>query len=189
MAQDSGHSFEYWFNNCAQLSGQAALHACNQALLINPHDSTTWTNRGQELFQQGQYQAALISNHYALLLKPDFSLGLANQCGILSALGQYSKALEACDLSLIGDGEWGFKGVCLAWNNRGAVLFNLGRYHDALRSYERVLAINPHDQTAIQGCQRIHRMAPNHRPELSPPKTLVISLKWIMTTLLPHINH
>ena len=151
VSSKSSHTFDYWFDACAQLSGVQALHACNQALTINPHNPAIWINQGQELFNQGRYQAALISNQYALILKPNFSLGLANQCGILSALGYYPQALTACEISLDGDGEWGVKGENLAWNNRGEVLFNLGRYQEAISSFDRVLNRDPFDQTAING--------------------------------------
>ena len=121
--QDVDHSFVHWSHNCAQLSGSDAIYACNQALLLNPNDSDTWTNRGQKLFKQGKYQEALTSNQYALLIKPDFSLALANQCVILATLGRYNEALSACDLAFMGDEVWGTQGESLAWNNRGEVLF------------------------------------------------------------------
>ena len=187
---ESDHTFDYWFDYCVQLSGQEALHACNQALLINPHDSATWTNRGQELFQLGQYKAALASNHYALLLKPDYSLGLANQCGILSTLGQYPEALAACDLSLVGDGKWGAKGACQAWNNRGEVLLNLGRYREALGSYERVLSMHPHDPVALEGRQLALRAleGPGHSQTLRSPKGRLPWQQRFVLTVLPFMT-
>ena len=153
IVQDRDHSSAHWSHNCAQLSGPDAVYACNQALLLNPHDSATWTNRGQEFFKQGKYQEALTSNQYALLIKPDFSLALANQCGILAILGRYDEALSACDLAFMGDGVWGTQGECLAWNNRGEVLFHLGNYQEALNSFDRVLKQYPHNSMALQGRQ------------------------------------
>jgi tetratricopeptide (TPR) repeat protein len=33
-------------------------------------------------------------------------------------------------------------------NNKGVALYDLGKYHDAILSYDKVLALNPHDVDA-----------------------------------------
>jgi len=166
--------FLHWFKQCEHLQGQAALMACEQALKINPHIAATWINHGQKLFGFGQYTKALASFDAALFLKPDYSLGLANRCGLLSVLGRYSEALDACDMALIGDQQWGFSGQVLAWNNRGDTLIKLERYEEALASFQKSLAIDPNDAAAQQYrhvvLQKLHRQNsdPPKFPDLAP---------------------
>jgi tetratricopeptide (TPR) repeat protein len=167
-------AFLYWFKQCEQLQGQDALVACEQALKINPHVAAAWVNHGQKLSDFGQYAKALISFDNALLLKPDYSLGLANRCGILSVLGQYTEALDSCDMALLGDQQWGFNGQILAWNNRGDALVKMGRYEEALASFQKSLAIDPDDIAAQQYCQvvleKLHKQDPAqpHFPRFDP---------------------
>lgn len=149
-SQTSKQAFLYWFKQCERLQGQDALSSCEQAIKINPHVAATWINHGQKLFGFGQYSQALISFDNALLLKPDYSLGLANRCGILSVLGENTKALDACEMALLGDQQWGTSGQVLAWNNRGNALLKMERYEEALASFQKSLAIDPDDAEAQQ---------------------------------------
>lgn len=164
----------YWFKQCEHLQGQDALTSCEQALKINPHVAATWINHGQKLFDFGQYSKALISFENALLLKPDYSLGLANRCGILSVLGQYADALDSCDMALLGDQQWGFSGQILAWNNRGDALLRMGRYEEALMSFQKSLAIDPDDVAAQQYrhvvLENLHKQSSTqpHFPDIGP---------------------
>lgn len=160
--------FLYWFKQCEHLQGQHALAACEQALKLNPHVAATWINHGQKLFDFRQYAKALTSFDNALLIKPDYSLGLANRCGILSVLGRYPEALDSCDMALLGDQQWGFSGQVLAWNNRGETLVKLKRYEEALASFQKSLAIDPHDVAAQQYRHVVLKKLNRH--DSSPPK-------------------
>ncbi|MEL6333675.1 MAG: tetratricopeptide repeat protein [Cyanobacteria bacterium J06636_28] len=118
-----------------------------QATLL---DATLWNNLGQQLFTQKHYPEALLAYNHALIIQPEYSLVLANRCGVLSQLGEYYQALESCDLALEINNQWGAQGSALGWDNRGNALFNLDRYHEALRSFEQALLLNPNYQNALR---------------------------------------
>ncbi len=157
---------------CQILSGEDGIDACNLAIKFYPDNDTLWNNRGEKLFSLGRYDEALTSYNHALLISPEYSLVLANRCGVLSQLEKYSQALTSCKFALNGDQRWGKIGEALAWNNQGDVLFNLGRYQESLRSFDRALAIFPNNQSIRHNrelvIQQLGLIGGNHPLPLSP---------------------
>lgn len=129
--------------SCSTLTGEQGIEACNMAIYLNPDNVILWNNRGEKLFSLGRYFEALSSYNHALLIDSESSLVLANRCGVLSQLERHLEALKSCDLALKGNQEWGKSGEVLVWNNKGNALFNLGRYEEALVSFNTGISINP----------------------------------------------
>ncbi len=143
------YNLHLWSLYCKLKNGEVGIHACNCAIAANPENAINWNNLGQKQFRLGNYEEALNSYNHGLLIEMDSSLILANRCGTLSMLNRFSEALASCDLALEGNGRWGFTGEALGWDNRGDALFNLGRYQEALVSFERAIKLNPDYKNAI----------------------------------------
>jgi tetratricopeptide (TPR) repeat protein len=131
-------------DQCYQLSGQAAIDACDRALAINPEDAILWTNRGVILHEQlGQTAEALDSHAQAIALAPDYSLALYNYCVVLMALERYEEAIASCAQALQGDGRWGQANPAKTWMNQGVALRRLRRYNEALEACDRAIELAP----------------------------------------------
>ena len=52
-------------------------------------------------------------------------------------------ALQDCDRALLNNSHWGSDGEALAWDNKGNILFYLGRYQESLDAFNHALAANP----------------------------------------------
>ncbi len=129
-----------------------ALESYNKALALAPNDAALWTAQGRILGQLGRYREAVASHRWAVTLSPNSSPALTNLCASLNRLNQegaseqaaggYQEALETCEKALReGDGRWQEDGPAFAWAETGNALVGLGRYAEALSSFERSLAL------------------------------------------------
>ncbi|MFB2891739.1 tetratricopeptide repeat protein [Aerosakkonemataceae cyanobacterium BLCC-F50] len=123
-----------------------AIATYEQALAINPNNSTSWTNQGILLEKLGQDEKALDSYNRAVKINPKSSLAQVNRCAVFNRLNNYKEALEACEIAVAGDGSWGERNAAYAWNQRSSALIGLKQYQEALDAAER--AININDQFA-----------------------------------------
>lgn len=159
LANDSsGNSigiFELFQNNLSDkekknhliCSLEMATKLYERALAVEPNNETLWLEQGLILEQLGKYEKALISYEKTNSLLPNYSLALGHKCAVLVQLEKYDPALEACELALQGDNNWGRKGenigVAYGWTQKSAALIGLGQYEDALAAAERAIAIAP----------------------------------------------
>ena len=129
--------------NCFFYKGDYGVLACEQLVKSTPNDPEAWNNLGYKYYFVEEYQKALFSYQQALNLNPKYSLAWTNLCGLLSNIESYDLALQACDRALLNNSYWGSDGEALAWDNKGNILFYLGRYQESLDAFNHALAANP----------------------------------------------
>lgn len=134
--------------SCTSSDGIDGILLCQQLVKATPSDPESWNYLGYKYYDFQKYKEALFAYGQALSLNPKYSLALANICGLLSQIRSYHLALKACDRALENDSSWGFEGKALALDNKGKVLFNLGRYQQSLDAFDSAIAANPNYKNA-----------------------------------------
>jgi tetratricopeptide (TPR) repeat protein len=89
-------------NCCQTLSGDAAIAACDEAILKDPKSAALFNNRGFEYRNKGDADRALTDFNKALELNPKYAIALNNRANVYRdrgdtgrALADYSSAIES----------------------------------------------------------------------------------------------
>ena len=97
----SGAALADALHDCARLSGDAAIQACDQAIRQNPRDAVSYANRGVEYRNKGDLDRALADFTKAIAIDPKFAVAYNNRGLVFRekgdidrALADYSKAIE-----------------------------------------------------------------------------------------------
>lgn len=129
---------------CAELSGQAALDACNMSIALMPADllpsesAQVFMNRGIILGELGRTEEALKSFQQAKRLEPAnakiyYNIGIA-----MDTLGYTSKALRNYRKSVKLDPTF-----AEAWGNLGAGAYDLGKYKKSINAFAKAQKFAP----------------------------------------------
>ena len=146
-----------WYNRGNVLTEldryEDALISFDKALEIDPDFSEAWYYHGAALVHLGRYDEAVVSYDKAHKLNPEYSVPWYISSGLLGNLGQRDRAVTSFDdqiksLEILLKND---PNCYPAWLNRGVLLAILGRYEDALASYDKVLEIDPNNEAARQG--------------------------------------
>lgn len=134
-------------------SYEDAMTSCEKALQVNGNwrnssPANAWHNRSIALQKMSRLPEALTSLERATTLNPNFSLAFSSTCGVLTSLQRYDEAVQACDLAIKTDGDWGKASAAVAWSNKAEALIFLGKKKDAVAAYEYALKINPKDSVS-----------------------------------------
>jgi tetratricopeptide (TPR) repeat protein len=132
--------------------------------------------RGDELYENGQYEEAIQAYDKAIEEDPDSSEAYNNKCSALHEIGKYEESIQACDkaielnpnfnesynwkgssLKLIGHYEEALgafnQSIKLnsksssSYNEKGLVLFQMGKYEEAIAAFDGFIKINSKDST------------------------------------------
>mmetsp|Transcript_21462 Transcript_21462/g.53555 ORF Transcript_21462/g.53555 Transcript_21462/m.53555 type:complete len:470 (+) Transcript_21462:22-1431(+) len=97
-----------------------------------------WKARGNAAFKEGRYQAAV--EHFTSAIGCDATNAVlfSNRSGAHASLGAYAEALADAEKAISLRPDWS-KG----YSRKGAALYGLGRYLDALHAYDRGLEVEP----------------------------------------------
>src|SRR5262249_20189751 len=76
----SSAAFADALQDCAKLSGDAAIQACDQAIRQNPRDAVSYGNRGVEYRNKGDLDRAIADFTKAIEINPKF-VGAYNNRG------------------------------------------------------------------------------------------------------------
>ena len=132
---------------------QSALASYDRALELKPAFSEAFHARGVSLMTLRRFPEALASFNRAIALNPEFAEAFVNRGNLLHdhllqtepAVSDYNRAIQlAPDLPE----------VC---GSLGTALSRLKRYDEAIRSFDRALAINP-DQKYLVGLRQHVKM-------------------------------
>ena len=130
---------------------EAANTAYNKTLKMQPNNAEVWNRKGKALYKLELYPEALAAQNKAVRLKPDYIQARSDRGIALIGLGKYPEALEAFNQAQEVDPL-----DPTLWQNKALVLQYLGRtqesirlYQEALEAYERVIAENPENITAL----------------------------------------
>jgi tetratricopeptide (TPR) repeat protein len=120
-----------------------ALADLNQALTLDPSSAWTLANRGITYRLMKCYEDALADLNQALTLDPSSAWTLANRGAIYRYLGDHDKAIEDLENAVqIGSDE-------ISWNNYGLELSYVGRYAEAMQSYQKGLDKEPDNHYSL----------------------------------------
>lgn len=117
-----------------------AITLYDQALEIDPNESSAHYNKGIALRRLEKYEEAITSYDVALDINPEYASAHYNKGIALNELKRYEEALASFNKSLEIDPH-----DTRAHNNKGISLSKLGQYNEALASFNKALEIDPHD--------------------------------------------
>ena len=104
-----------------------------------PSNISRWNEKGKELASQGDFPKALEAFNKALEIDPQNCVTWNNKGVTFGLKKDYNRAYEAFSTAI----RYGCDNDAAIWCNRGLALHNLGRFDEALASYERALIIKP----------------------------------------------
>jgi tetratricopeptide (TPR) repeat protein len=114
---------------------------------VNVADASEWTDKGDALYYQGQYDEAIEAYDEAIRLNPYFAEAWTGKGYVLVVLGRCSEGLQICERAIELDPNF-----ATAWINKANALVCLGRYDEALRSSEKAIELDPNSANAW-GCK------------------------------------
>ncbi|MGB8699293.1 MAG: tetratricopeptide repeat protein [Thermosynechococcaceae cyanobacterium] len=112
-----------------------AVASYDKALTLQPNYPEAWNNRGRALKELGLLQEAIDSYGKALALKPDFDEAETNRALAQQALNEQPQDNRVYDTVLDLNLDY-----LEAWFHKANSLVYLGRYEEAIASYNKVLA-------------------------------------------------
>jgi len=117
----------------------AKIASMEQNVLANPKDAHNWTDLGNLYFDTGQSRKAASAYERSLALAPDNADVLTDLGIMYRELGEYDKAVTSFRrASSVNPRHEN------AMFNEGVVLyFDLKRKDDAMKAWQRLLAVNP----------------------------------------------
>lgn len=113
------------------------------AIMLNPKSANLWMNKGDSLSKQGRIEESIKSFDNALKLDTNNSRALSLKAKLLINQRKYEEALECLDKATQKTNEK------VLWNDKGVALAALGRYQEAIQSYENALKIDPNDGVSL----------------------------------------
>jgi tetratricopeptide (TPR) repeat protein len=136
--------------DCFEKSGEVAIRACSEAIVLNPRDAVSYINRGFEYLQKGDYVRSVGDYSKAIELDSRSPDAYQGRAWAYLRSGKASEALPDAERSLqIKPGD------ARALDIRGHVLEALGRREDAIADYRRALAIEPRMKGSRDGLKRL----------------------------------
>ncbi|HEY9825303.1 MAG TPA: tetratricopeptide repeat protein, partial [Stenomitos sp.] len=141
---------------------EAAIDSYDKALNINPAYPEAWHNRGNALNALGQYRDAIGSYDRAIALKPEFTEACKHRDLAQACLQRETDVLPQTytPLSMRDTLPERQVNTLDSWFNQGNSLVYLGRYEEAIATYNKVLTHCPHsEQQSNQVAQQVYRLA------------------------------
>lgn len=151
--------------------GEEAIDSYRRALRWNPDSAEAYHNRAISYFELKRWEQALADSQQAIRLRPDYAEAYAWLGETLQEMDQFEAAVKSYDVALrLGhataelyerrgaglkalkrfeealemiDKALSLKAYPIGQCNRGNILLEMGRYHEALEAYEEVIALHP----------------------------------------------
>jgi tetratricopeptide (TPR) repeat protein len=117
---------------------EQAITTFDRVLQQIPEDAKAWWNRGWALSKLQRWEAAIVAYEKALEYQPNHWWSQQMLCRALYQAQRYEAALTLCDEVLKHQPD-----ESAVWNDRGIILFNLGRYLESITAYGHALKLNP----------------------------------------------
>jgi len=140
--------------DCANLSGDAAIRACDQAIRQNPRGAESYTNRGIEYAKKGDLDHALADFNEAIELNPKYAEAYNNRGIAYRGKGDLNRALADFNEAIELDSKF-----AEAYNNRGNAYSDNGDLDRALADYSKAVELQPNNITFTKniGYARFYR--------------------------------
>ena len=143
----SGAALADALHDCARLSGDAAIQACDQAIRQNPRDAVSYANRGVEYRNKGDLDRALADYSKAIEVDPKHVLAYYNRCWLRATANRdLPLALADCDAAIrLAPSDPGYLG------SRGFVYLRQNRLDEAIADYDAALKLDPRMAASLYG--------------------------------------
>jgi tetratricopeptide (TPR) repeat protein len=115
----------------------------DEALQIDPQNSTAWTIKGLTLYNLNKYDEAIKAYDEAIRINPRNSKAWIYKGLVLRDLGRYDEAIKADEKAIEINPE-----NSTAWTNKGFALYSLNKYDEALAAYDKAIEVNPKNEAA-----------------------------------------
>jgi tetratricopeptide (TPR) repeat protein len=115
-----------------------AIQWFETALKENPTDAVLHAYSAFSYAKVRRYTDAAKSYERAITLRPNYLVAQINLCAVYATLNEFGKAIVACEKAVELD-----SGSALTLNDLGLIQYQLGRYTEAKRSFERAIARDP----------------------------------------------
>ena len=120
------------------LSGFAGVNAYHSPLVVVLQDAEQYFIRGNNHFQQGQYEEAIKVYDEVIRLDSKYAPAYYNRGTTKGELGQHEAAIKDFDKAI----ELNPKDA-VAYNNRGTAKSKLGQHVEAIKDYDEAIELNP----------------------------------------------
>jgi tetratricopeptide (TPR) repeat protein len=137
-------------HDCAKLSGDAAIQACDQAIRQNPSDAVSYDNRGVEHRNKGDLDRAIADFTKAIEVNPKFANAYNNRGLVFYDKGDLDRAFADFDKAIEINPKFAD-----AYNNRGLVFYDKGDLDRAIADYDKATEINPNYAKAYNNRGRV----------------------------------
>jgi len=124
--------------DCANLSGDAAIRACNQAIRQNARDAVAYYNRGIEYQHKGDLDRAMADYTKAIEIDPKYAAAYYNRGVAYRAKGDFDRAIADYSKAIEIDPKY-----AAAYNNRGVGYWVKGDLDRAIADYSKAIEIDP----------------------------------------------
>jgi tetratricopeptide (TPR) repeat protein len=121
---------------------QKALHALWDLWFSQAGEEAELQIReGTKLMDDLQYQKAQEIFENLVIVCPDFAEAHNKLATVLYLQKKYSHSIKECEITLkFNSNHFG------AWNGLGLCLFELARYHEAIKSFQTALTLQPYGE-------------------------------------------
>ncbi|XP_075225608.1 stress-induced phosphoprotein 1 [Lycorma delicatula] len=126
---------------------------------INPELAEEMKNKGNELFNQGNYAEAIKFYSEAIKRNPDESKYYSNRAACYTKLAAFDLGLKDCEKCVELDPKF-IKG----WIRKGKILQGMQQQNKAITAYQKALELDPSNAEALDG-YRSCSIAVNSNPE------------------------
>jgi lipoprotein NlpI len=127
-------------NRCEKLSGDAAIAACDEAILKKPQSAALFNNRGFEYRNKGDADRALTDFNKGIELNPKYSIAFNNRANVYRDSGDTGRALADFSKAIESNPKYD-----LAYFNRGLTYFYSGHPDKALADINQASELDRKD--------------------------------------------
>jgi tetratricopeptide (TPR) repeat protein len=127
----------YWYNKGVDFFIQ---NKYDEAIRLDPQNSTPWVGKGLALDRQGKYEEAIKADDEAIRLDPNDTYVWNNKGLALYGQSKYSESIKAYERAIELDPNY-----VTAWSNKGIDLGVQGRYNEAVQAFDKAIEIDPQD--------------------------------------------
>lgn len=122
---------------------EEALQSYQKATEINPYYWFNFSALGEAYFRLGKYEEAMSAFRKVTELEPNNAYGYDNVGAVYLCSGKWNEAIHEYQRAL--DLEPHF----IAYSNLGTAYFDLKRYGEAAKMFEKAVAMNPTEQIVV----------------------------------------
>ncbi len=115
-----------------------ALHDCNNAILLNPHNPGAYCNRGVIYEKMGKIREAIKNYGEAISLNHKYASAYYNRGSVFGEVGKIDKAIEDFNEAISIN-----PGFTLSYFNRAIALKKMGDIERAIQDYDKIIEIDP----------------------------------------------